>query len=269
MKTHPRRLAALLLLSACCFTHAAIYAATMASQPWVTNRIAEAEARTDAKITAATNAIPAPVVDLTPATNYTDTAVSAMGSVLRDTIAESAQASTNHTNAVAAEFENGTRTAKNADFAENAITANEACALLNSSGDQSYSATELFTESTNAAIAVAAGKQDALPYPTNAIPYAAISGGPVWRVTEFDANTPVSFVTNGIAAKLINGELYADAAGWPDGAAMFVRGSVVPWPYDVGENIRLVGYGTWPTNNFQSVWWRSGATIYVNILVED
>ncbi len=35
-------------------------AATMASQPWVTNRIAEAEARVGAQISAATNAIPAP-----------------------------------------------------------------------------------------------------------------------------------------------------------------------------------------------------------------
>ena len=35
-------------------------AATMASQPWVTNRIAEAEARVGARISAATNAIPAP-----------------------------------------------------------------------------------------------------------------------------------------------------------------------------------------------------------------
>ena len=118
-----------------------------------------------------------------------------------------------------------------------------------------------------------ARKQDALPYPTNAIPYAAIdgapSGGPEWRVVEVDENTPVSFVTNGIAAKLINGELYATTNGWPDGASMFVRGSVVIPQYDVGEEIRLVGYGTWPTNNFQSVWWRSGTNIFVNILVEE
>lgn len=56
MKTHP-----FLLLSACCLlaAHTAL-AATMASQPWVTNRIAEAEARVGARISAATNAIPAP-----------------------------------------------------------------------------------------------------------------------------------------------------------------------------------------------------------------
>lgn len=136
------------------------------------------------------------------------------------------------------------------------------------------------TQITNqGAVAVAEGlaarKQDALPYPTNAIPYAAIDGAPSgggtpeWRVVQIDENTRVSFVTNGIAAKLINGELYATTNGWPDGAAMFVRGSVVIPQYEVDEQIRLVGYGTWPTNSFQSVWWRSGATIYVNILVEE
>ena len=41
-----------------------------ATENFVTNKIAEAEARTAAAITAATNAIPRP--DLTPATNYTD-----------------------------------------------------------------------------------------------------------------------------------------------------------------------------------------------------
>ena len=44
---------------ASCLAHAAC-AITMASQPWTTNRIAEAEARVAAKIAAATNAIPAP-----------------------------------------------------------------------------------------------------------------------------------------------------------------------------------------------------------------
>jgi len=121
--------------------------------------------------------------------------------------------------------------------------------------------------------ALESGKQDRLPYPTNAIPFSAIdgapSGGQEWRVVEVDENTPLSFVTNGIAAKLINGELYASAAGWPDGAAMFVRGSVVIPQYEVDEQIRLVGYGTWPTNNFQSVWWRSGTKIYVNVILEE
>lgn len=248
-------------------------AATMASQPWVTNRIAEAEARTDAKITAATNAIPAPG-DYATVSNR---AMSALQSHQPLTPA------TNYTDAVAAEFESGARTAANANgalqanYAESAGEATSATWAARLSDGGSVGADNLtysdiiggFVAATNGVPEAIGRKQDRLPYPTNAIPYAAISGGPVWRVTEVDENTPVSFVTNGIAAKLINGELYADAAGWPDGAAMFVRGSVVPGPYDVGEDIRLVGYGTWPTNSFQSVWWRSGATIYVNILVED
>ena len=80
MRKQPRRLAAPLLLSACCFTHAAIYAATMASQPWVTNRITEAEARVAVKITAATNGIPRTVLPdywpLYAVTNASGTAVS-------------------------------------------------------------------------------------------------------------------------------------------------------------------------------------------------
>jgi len=49
------------LLIACVAASLPQYAATMASQPWVTNRIAEAEARIAAQI---------PSADLTPATNY-------------------------------------------------------------------------------------------------------------------------------------------------------------------------------------------------------
>ena len=90
-----------------------LHAATMASQPWTTNRIAEAEARVNARITSATNAIPAPdystgnaqlvatieatapapgdyanvsnramsaIQSLEPATNYTDAATNAISS---------------------------------------------------------------------------------------------------------------------------------------------------------------------------------------------
>ena len=80
--------------AAVCLARAA-FAVTMASQPWTTNRIAEAEARVAVKITAATNAIPAPdfsqnnaqlretivavspPADLTEATNHTRAALSA------------------------------------------------------------------------------------------------------------------------------------------------------------------------------------------------
>lgn len=123
------------------------------------------------------------------------------------------------------------------------------------------------------------GKQDALPYPTNAIPYAAISGAPSgggqeWReVTVWtEEEAPVHYVTNGMM-HVIHGTIAAftvQSAGWPNGASMYVD-----WDYSAGpavqlpSNLRLVGYGTWPTNNFQSVWWRSGANIYVNILLEE
>lgn len=48
------------LFISCALAVAGARAATMASQPWTTNRIAEAEARIADKITAATNAIPTP-----------------------------------------------------------------------------------------------------------------------------------------------------------------------------------------------------------------
>ena len=86
-----------IICAAVCLARAA-FAVTMASQPWTTNRIAEAEARVAVKITAATNAIPAPdfsqnntqlretivavspPADLTEATNHTRAALSAFAS---------------------------------------------------------------------------------------------------------------------------------------------------------------------------------------------
>ena len=53
MKSSTRKLAALSLLSACCLAHAPLRAATMASQPWVTNRISQAESRLSAYTDAA------------------------------------------------------------------------------------------------------------------------------------------------------------------------------------------------------------------------
>ena len=127
-----------------------------------------------------------------------------------------------------------------------------------------------------------AGKQDALPYPTNAIPYAAISGAPSgggtpeWREQwgSVSIQDSVIFITNGIFVLDFDGATQSDTvtAGtndWPNGAAMFVRGVNVAGPYQVDPVLRIVGYGTWPTNNFQSVWWRSGANIYVNVILEE
>lgn len=52
---------AIAIFCAACLARAAL-AVTMASQPWTTNRIAEAEARVDARISAATNGIPRTVL---------------------------------------------------------------------------------------------------------------------------------------------------------------------------------------------------------------
>ncbi len=126
-------------------------------------------------------------------------------------------------------------------------------------------------------------KQDALPYPTNAIPYAAISGAPSgggqeWHVVDVALDMPSSirFVTNGCVVASFGQGAYLNYSrwAWPDGAAMFVRLIDVPQSYEPycpeqDSALRLVGYGTWPTNNFQSVWWRSGTNIFVNILLEE
>lgn len=319
-----------LLLSACLLAGPAALAATMASQPWVTNRIAEAVAAIPQPGNYATVSNRAMSAlqshqSLQPSTNYTDRALAAFattgtvdcahtaysastaegamsatwasrlssgGGVGADNftyegIVNGFTAGTNYTDAVAADIRqsyipiDGGPIFSTVELFLNNLLHEQGMLLLElPSGDNVDAAAFVgSTQITNqGAVAVAEGlaarKQDALPYPTNAIPYAAIDGAPgggapEWRVVQIDENTPVSFVTNGIAAKLINGELYATTNGWPDGAAMFVRGSVRPLPYDIGEEIRLVGYGTWPTNDFQSVWWRSGATIYVNILVEE
>ena len=161
-----------------------------ATQPWVTNRIAEAEARVGAQIVSATNAIPR--ADLTPATNYADRALgrfAATGTVARATYATSAEssgyageatsatwasrlsdggsvgadnltysdilggfaASSNYTDAVAAEFENGTRTVQGSWSAFSAGSAER----LYDDSDGMYNATDLIVASTNAAKSVA------------------------------------------------------------------------------------------------------------------
>ena len=127
-----------------------------------------------------------------------------------------------------------------------------------------------------AATAMAARKQDALPYPTNAIPYAAITGAPSgggqeWRV-DTQSSYNVHFVTNGMADVEMGAELSCSTNGWPNGASMFARFTIIGSGISyvvMDDRIRLVGYGTWPTNNFQSVWWRSGTNIYVNVILEE
>jgi len=119
--------------------------------------------------------------------------------------------------------------------------------------------------------ALESGKQDRLPYPTNAIPFSAIdgapSGGQEWNIV--NVTNMMQYVTNG----MVNAVWHDDASintssGWPDGASVFARVKV-EGIYYMYEHIRLVGYGTWPTNDFQSVWWRSGTNIYVNVILEE
>ena len=111
---------------------------------------------------------------------------------------------------------------------------------------------------------------------TNALAQTIPQGGgtPEWRVVTEIYNVP--FVTNGMLAVTFpdDASVYAITNGWPDGASMFVRatveGAYFPNTYsDAGAVIKLVGYGMWPTNNFQSVWWRSGTNIYVNVILEE
>ncbi len=109
---------------------------------------------------------------------------------------------------------------------------------------------------------------------TNALAQAI--GMPEWREVNYDVEIDaVNYVTNGIASLTFidAGYVYGltvSTNGWPDGAAMFVRGSLrAGATYTVPNELRLIGYGTWPTNNFQSVWWRSGTNIFVNVLIEE
>lgn len=123
--------------------------------------------------------------------------------------------------------------------------------------------------------ALESGKQDRLPYPTNAIPFSVIDGAPSgggqeWRV-DTQSSYNVHYVTNGMADVSMDAELSCSTNGWPNGASMFARftiGAGISYMV-MDDRIRLVGYGTWPTNSFQSVWWRSGTNIYVNVILEE
>lgn len=246
---------------------------------WLTNAVERVQYRGD--VAAASNAL---ALALSEMEGRLSVAIESKASMSR--VEEAAHAatnyanqvardSTNYTDAVAGEFSDGSRTV---GYSDTSGFANTAGSLI---GDgTAYNASDLIRESTNAAIAVAASKQDALPYPTNAIPYAAISGAPSggqeWRVVNYDVEVDaISFVTNGMAILTFINAGYAyginvSTSGWPEGASMFVRGSFrAGATYTIPYDLRLIGYGTWPTNNFQSVWWRSGTNIYVNVILEE
>ncbi|MBO7687244.1 MAG: hypothetical protein J6V72_12710 [Kiritimatiellae bacterium] len=242
-----------------------LHAATMASQPWTTNRIAEAEARVNARITSATNAIGA------TASDAWQMATDALGG-----LSGVAQSATNYTDAVAAEFENGTRQVESAQYAGSSSDAMFAYKVSGDNWNDQYNANDLMRASTNAARAVVAPVAVAATNYTDAATNALAQtipqgvGMPEWREVDCDTmlNPYVKFVTNGMARVVIDIIVGADTNGWPNGASMFVEG-VVFSAYTPLPPLRLVGYGTWPTNNFQSVWWRSGTNIFVNILLEE
>ena len=61
--------------------------------------------------------------------------------------------------------------------------------------------------------------------------------------------------------------LTASTSGWRDGAAVFVK--LVPaGPYAV-SGITLVGYGLWPTNSAQCVFWNCDGSVFCNVIKED
>lgn len=129
-------------------------------------------------------------------------------------------------------------------------------------------ATNAATWAANRAAVAATNYTDAA---TNALAQAIGGGGgmPEWRQEVIHASMEsVFFVTNGWMDVDVDDDIYVRTAGWPSGAAMFVRCHVTS-DYAVMPPIRLVGYGTWPTNDFQSVWWRSGTNIFVNVLIEE
>jgi len=80
--------------------------------------------------------------------------------------------------------------------------------------------------------------------------------------------TTVEYQANGNAVDIILGAgetLSASATGWIDGQSVLV--AVHPLgAYSVSPALKLVGYGAWPTGDFQAVVWRVGSNFYVNVI---
>jgi hypothetical protein len=207
---------------------------------------------------------------------------------LTNDVADARREAKEYTDALETQLAIGNKTVMSAQYANSAY---DSMRLYDDGASVSYTASDIIRVSTDAARQMTNGlpeaigrKQDELPYPTNAIPYAAISGAPsgggqAWRV-EAQACGAFGFVTNGMSIvtfadydplQLANGAL-PENSGWPDGAAMFSRWLIASegvsgyWP---ASYMRLVGYGTWPTNDCQCVLWRSGTNIYVNVIMEE
>lgn len=230
-----------------------------ATQPWVRSYVAsnkvDISGKADRTNTYTMAETDAKIVELSPPTSL--------------------EPATNYTDQVATEFEDGTRTVReaevagNAAFADNAGSADYALAADGLIGPGvTYSWFDLFRQSTNAAEAVTERATNELD---RAIRADFPSGTPEWRVVDvhsFDGDA-LCYVTNGMTRLFLGDEVVLSTNGWPEGAAMFVQAIKEYDAWYPAPEMRLIGYGTWPTNDFQSVWWRSGTTIYVNILVEE
>ena len=215
------------------------------------------------------------VTDVTPG-NYDVVSNRAMSALQEhQSLWPAVSASTNYADGIAADFESGGRSVSNASYAGEASIS----WMILDDTDEPIDYSGLMTRfgaivgtATNGLPEAISRKQDILPYPTNAIPFSAIdgapSGGQVWNVASI--TNMMEYVTNGMANAVWHDDASIDAymGSWPDGGAMFARVKV-EGTYYLYEHIRLVGYGTWPTNDFQSVWWRSGTNIFVNVILEE
>lgn len=86
-----------------------------------------------------------------------------------------------------------------------------------------------------------------------------------------NATAQVYRPANGEALSLTipaNAELSADMTRFTNGQSVFVAASPTG-VYTVASNITLCGYGTWPTNSFQAVFWRLDNKVYANVIRED
>lgn len=63
------------------------------------------------------------------------------------------------------------------------------------------------------------------------------------------------------------GTLSASTADWRDGASVFAK--LVPAGSYTVSGITLVGYGSWPTNTAQCVFWRCDNAVFCNVIKED
>ena len=146
------------------------------------------------------------------------------------------------------------------------------------------------TNYTDSALGAAlAGKQDILPYATNAIPYAAITGKPTFATVATSgsyndltdkptipsptapvASATLAWQSNGSAIVVsvgAAGTLSATLTGWIEGQTQTALITIAAGA-SVSSEVKLVGYGTWPTGGqFLASATRVGNFVYVTPIV--